>query len=214
MRNTNRNRSNYRGAAFRIIISVLTVILLLATPIAAANTADYTVSTDGKTVSAVLTLDNQNIFYIQNPGIFGDTAVDDITDLKLIRDDGTDVSPINSNGTYTFEKGNYLLTYTAAVDANTIYGKYPAKFDVSVTLPEPYTTGHLILGTVQNNGIITKEGTNTVITYAQTNSAQLTYYDKNREWMLYTFLGIWAVFCIIFLSRYLRLRKKQKIIED
>ena len=214
MRSTNRNRSDYRSTALRIIIAALAVLLLLAAPLAAANTADYIVSADGKTVSAVLTLEDQNVFYIQNSGLFGDSAVENVTNLKLVRDDGTEVTPKNSNGTYTFEKGNYLLTYTAPIDGNTIYGKYPAKFDVTVTLPDPYTTGHLVLGTVQNNGAITKDGTNTIVTYTQTTTAQLTYYDKNREWMLYAFLGIWAILCIIFLARYLKLRKKQLKIED
>jgi len=180
----------------------------------AANTAEYTVSPDGKTISAVVTFENLDNFSIMNPGIFGDTAVSKVTDLTLTKDDGTVVTPKNNNGKYTFDKGNYRLTYTIPLEGNTIYAKYPAKFNVKVTIPKPFTTGHLVLGTAQNGGVITKSGTDTIVTYENTDKTQVVIYENNREMILYIFGAVWAIVCIIVLVRYLKLRKKQIKVDE
>jgi len=212
MPSTNRNRPNHRSVALGIITALI-VLLLLAAPAMAANTAEYTVSPDGKTVSVVQTFENQNTFYILNPGIFGDSAANKVTDLILTRDDGTIVTPKNNNGTYTFDKGNYILSYTVPIEGNTIYAKYPTKFNVKIVIPDPFTTGHLILGTVQNGGQISKSGTDTIVTYTDTEKIQVTIFEKNREGILYVFLAIWAIVCIIVFIRYRNLKNKQIKIE-
>jgi len=213
MQSANRNRSNHRSITVGIV-TALVVLLLLAVPVAAANYAEYTVSPDGKTVSVVATLENQESFDIKNAGIFGDSKIKDVTNLQLLREDGTPVTPKENNGTYTFEKGNYTLTFTAPIENNTIYSKYPAKFNVRIVLPEPYETGHVILGTVQNFGTVSKEGTNTVVTYTDTDKIQVTFYENIRVSILYIFLGIWGAVCLGVLIWYLHLRKKRKIIKQ
>jgi len=213
MQPTNRNRSNHRSITLGIVIAFV-VLLLLAAPAVAANTAEYTVSPDGKTVSVVVTLENQESFDIKNAGLFGDSAIKDVTNLKLVRSDGTVVTPKNNNGTYTFDKGNYTLTYTAPIENYTIYGKYPAKYNVKIIIPAPYDTGHVILGTVQNNGQITKEGTNTVVTYKDTDKVQVTFYENIRVTILYIFLAVWGAVCIGILIWYLHIRKRNRQIKQ
>jgi len=213
MQPTNRNRPDHRSITLGIVIAFV-ALLLLAAPVLAANTAEYTVSPDGKTVSVVVTMENQESFDIKNAGIFGDSAIKDVTNLQLIRDDGTVVTPKNNNGTYTFDKGNYVLSYTAPIENYTIYGKYPAKYNVRIVLPPPYDTGHVILGTVQNYGEVSKEGTNTVVTYTDTDKVQITFYENFRVIILYIFVGVWGAVCLGVLFWYLHMKKKRKQIKQ
>ena len=47
-----------------------------------------------------------------------------------------------------------------------------------------------------------------MVTFENTNTASLTFYDDVREPLLYLFLGIWGVVFVIAGVRYFRLKRK------
>ncbi|MBE6506781.1 MAG: hypothetical protein E7Z72_02490 [Methanocorpusculum parvum] len=205
MRSPNRDRRNNRSTALCAVI-LLTALLLLAVP-AAANTADFRVSENGSVLFAEARFSGSS-YLLVTPGILGeDVALETVNNLVLVSVDGTVVEPKNTKGTLTFPEGDYTLTYDVPISGGFIYAKFPEFYNVTVTLPEPYTTGHLILGTVSSGGVVAKEEGKTVVTFNQTKAASLTFYEDNREPILYAFLAGWLV---VFALAYLRYRKIKK----
>lgn len=207
MRSTNRNRPDYRSTAL-CAVSLALAVLLLAAP-AAANTADFTVAENGSVLYAEAQFFGSS-YLLVSPGILGeDVEAEGVADLLLTAEDGTVVEPKNSKGTLTFPEGNYTLTYSLPISGGFIYVKFSDEYDVTVTLPAPYTTGHLILGTVSSGGVITKEEDKTVVTYNQTKAVSLTFYEDNREPILYAFLAGWLVVLALVYLRYRKIKKNR-----
>lgn len=213
MRTTNRNRPDHRSTALGLI-TVLSILLLLAVPAAAGNTAVYEVAQNGSSYTADVSFTNLDKYYLVTQGFFfglgGDEAISGVSNLTLMNaDSGEAVTPESSKGTLTFPKGNYTLTYTAPVKDGEIYLKYPAAFDVNITMHDPYTTGHMVLGPVDEKGVITKTGSDTTVTYKGIEKISLRIYDKNREYILYGFTGVWILVVLIIFLRYRSLKKRQ-----
>ena len=207
MRSPNRDRSNHRSTSL-CAVSLLIVLLMLAVP-AAANTADFTVSENGSVLFAEARFSGSS-YLLVTPGILGeDVALETVSSLTLVSDDGTVVEPKNTKGTLTFPEGNYTLTYEVPISAGFVYAKFPEFFDVTVTLPKPYTTGNKILGTVSSGGIIKEDAEKTVVTFNQTKVASLTFYEDNREPILYAFLAGWLVVLSLAWMRYRKIKKNR-----
>jgi len=211
MRTPNRNRPHHRSTALGLVILGLTLILLCAAPVAAAdNVAYYTVSQNGSVVYANISFSNLDTFYILTPGILGEeTELTGITGLTLTNETGVAITPKNAKGTYTFPKGNYTLQYTAPVSNNQLYLRYAVPFNVTVYLPDPYITGNFILGQPSKPGVVSTANTTTVVTYAGTKQAVIPFYDKNRPMILGIFAGAWLVIMLIAVWRYRVLKKRQ-----
>ena len=181
---------------------------MLAVP-AAANTADFIVSENGSVLFAEARFSGSS-YLLVTPGILGeDVALETVSGLTLISEDGTVVEPKNTKGTLTFPEGNYTLTYEVPISAGFVYAKFPEFFDVTVTLPKPYTTGNKILGTVSSGGIIKEDAEKTVVTFNQTKVASLTFYEDNREPILYAFLAGWLVVLSLAWMRYRKIKKNR-----
>ena len=207
MRSPNRDRSNHRSTSL-CAVSLLIVLLMLVVP-AAANTADFTVSENGSVLFAEARFSGSS-YLLVTPGILGeDVALETVSSLTLVSDDGTVVEPKNTKGTLTFPEGNYTLTYEVPISAGFVYAKFPEFFDVTVTLPKPYTTGNKILGTVSSGGIIKEDAEKTVVTFNQTKVASLTFYEDNREPILYAFLAGWLVVLSLAWMRYRKIKKNR-----
>ena len=217
MRSTYRNRSNYRSTALGII-TVLLAVLLLAVP-AAGNSAVYEVAENASLYSADISFTNLDRFYLVSPGFLfglgGDEALAGVSDFTLTdAATGEAVTPEEVKGTLTFPKGDYRISYTAPIKDGDIYLKYPDKFDVVVIIPDPYTTGHMVLGPVTEKGAVAKTNLGTTVTYKGIEKTSLHIYDKNREFILYGFFGVWAVVVLILFLRYRSLRKKQMKLDE
>ena len=218
MRSTYRNQSNYRSTAFGLI-TVLLAVLLLAAPAAAGNTAVYEAAENASSYSADISFTNLDKFYLVSPGFFfglgGDEALAGISDLTLTDvSTGEVITPEEVKGTLTFPKGDYTLSYTAPINDGEIYLKYPEKFDVTVIIHDPYTTGHMVLGPVGEKGIVTKTDLQTTVTYTGIEKTSLRIYDKNREFILYGFFGVWAVIVLILFLRHRSIKKKQMKLDE
>ena len=233
MHTTNRDRPDHRSTALRLIgigLIGLAVLFLLAAPAVAddvaagnpvENTAVYTIAEDGKSFSADIYFSDLDTFLIVAEGLFwglgGDAELKGVTDIVLTNTDtGEVVTPKVTNGVLTFPKGNYHLTFTAPIEGglfggNSLYLKYPAKFDVTVYIPDPYTTGHLVLGKINEGGVVSHTDSGTVVTYTGIEKTTVPFYDKSREMLLYVFAGIWVLILIIAIVRYRSLRKRQML---
>jgi len=209
MRSANRDRPNHRSTAC-CIVSILVVLLALFAAPAAANSAVYYVSDDGIVLTVNATLINQSTFLLVKPGFLGEEVALSVDNLTIQNESG--IVEYTQNGkTVSFPAGNYTLNYSVKIENGLVYLKYAEPYNVSVYLPERFQTGHLILGTVSNGGVVSSSDNSSygsMVTFENTNTASLTFYDDVREPILYLFLGIWGVVFIIAGVRYLRLKRK------
>ena len=209
MRPSNRDRPNHRSTAC-CIVSIFVILLALFAAPAAANSAVYYVSDDGTVLTANATLINQSTFLLVKPGFLGEEVALSVDNLTIQNESG--IVEYTQNGkTVSFPAGNYTLNYSVKIENGLVYLKYAEPYNVSVYLPERFQTGHLILGTVSNGGVVSSSDNSSygsMVTFENTNTASLTFYDDVREPILYLFLGIWGVVFIIAGVRYLRLKRK------
>jgi hypothetical protein len=185
------------------------LLALFAAP-AAANSAVYYVSDDGTVLTANATLINQSTFLLVKPGFLGEEVALSVNNLTIQNESG--IVEFTQNGkTVSFPAGNYTLNYSVKIENGLVYLKYVEPYNVSVYLPARFQTGHLILGTVSNGGVVSSSDNSSygsMVTFEDTTTASLTFYDDVREPLLYIFLGIWGVVFIIAGVRYLRLKRK------
>ncbi len=209
MRPANRDRPNHRSTAC-CIVSIFVILLALFAAPAAANSAVYYVSDDGTVLTANAALINQSTFLLVKPGFLGEEVALSVNNLTIQNESG--VVEFTQNGkTVSFPAGNYTLNYSVKIENGLVYLKYAEPYNVSVYLPERFQTGHLILGTVSNGGVVSSSDNSSygsMVTFEDTTTASLTFYDDVREPLLYIFLGIWGVVFIIAGVRYLRLKRK------
>ncbi len=209
MRPSNRDRPNHRSTAC-CILSIFVILLALFAPPAAANSAVYYVSDDVTVLTANVTLINQSTFLLVKPGFLGEEVALSVDNLTIQNESG--IVEYTQNGkTVSFPAGNYTLNYSVKIENGMVYLKYAEPYNVSVYLPERFQTGHLILGKVSNGGVVSSSDNSSygsMVTFENTNTASLTFYDEVREPILYLFLGIWVVVFIIAGVRYLRLKRK------
>ncbi len=205
----NRDRPNHRSTAC-CIVSILVILFALFAVPAAANTATYFVSEDGSVLYANAALINQSEFLLMKPGFLGEDIALTVDNLTIQNETG--VIEYKQDGmTVSFPKGNYTLNYSVKIENNQVYAKYPESYNVTIYLPEKFQTGHLILGTVGSGGVNSPSDNSSygsMVTFGDTKTASLTFYDDVREPLLYIFLGVWAVVFLIVGARYLRLKRK------
>lgn len=209
-----------------ILLALVLALALLIAPVAAVDapflsllknpqvtpvgTADLKLSENGTLVTASASLIDAESYLLVMPGILGeDVALEKVSNLTLINETGVTVEPKNSKGVLTFPKGNYTLTYTFPVVDGYIHQKFPTDYSARVTLPNPYTTGHLIMGTA-GDGVVTKNENSTVVTFNKTKSISIKIYEDNRVPILYLFLAGWVVIFGLAFSRYLRIKKRRE----
>jgi len=209
MRPTNRDRPDHRSTAC-CIVSIFVILLALFAAPAAANSAMYFVSEDGTVLTANATLINQSTFLLVKPGFLGEEVALSVDNLTIQNESGVVEFTLDGK-TVSFPEGNYTLNYSAKIENGLIYLRYEEPYNVSIYLPEKFQTGHLILGTVGSGGVVSPSDNSSygsMVTFENTNTASLTFYDDVREPLLYLFLGIWGVVFVIAGVRYFRLKRK------
>jgi hypothetical protein len=210
MRRTYRNRPDHRSTALCLITGLLLALVLFAGPAFAAdapadtNSAVFLVSEDGRMMNVTAHLVQQSSFTLVKPGIFQDDALVPKS-FSLTDANGNETEYKVAKSKVTFPKGDYTLTYTADISDKTVYAKFPAGYSVNVYLPAKYHTGHPVLGTVSSGGVISpsdKDGYGTMVTYANTKTVEVKFYEQGRDLWLYGFVGVWAVVLLLVYARY------------
>ncbi|HJJ48508.1 MAG TPA: DUF5803 family protein [Methanocorpusculum sp.] len=188
--------------------------MLLAAPVSAdaagANSAEFVVSENGKLLNVTAHLVQQSTFTLVKPGFFQDEALTP-KNFSLTDANGTAVEYKVSKSTVSFPKGDYTLSYTQEISDSTVYAKFPVAYSAKVYLPAKFRTGHPVLGTVSAGGVISgsdKEGFGTMVTYANTKTVDVKFYEQGRDMWLYGFLGVWGVVLLIVYGRYRMYRKR------
>jgi len=171
------------------------------------------VLSNGTSYSASVDLVDVSKYMFADTGILGENIPINVTNVTLIADNGT---PMDFNWTtmwsapsvITFPKGNYTVTYIAPLHDNHLEGNYISPYNVNVTLPGEYDVRNPLLAGMSMGANVTRFPDNTTqVTWNNTTSFDLRFYDQNREELLYMFAEFMIIIAAILLMPFLLMRK-------
>jgi hypothetical protein len=137
--------------------------------------------------------------------ILGENLPVAVTNVTLIADNGTQVdfnwtNPWSAPSSISFPKGNYTVTYIAPLTNNQLQGAYLSPYNVSVTLPAAYDVRNPLLAGLSQGANVTRLADNsTQVSWNQTLSFDLRFYDQAREDLLYLFAEFMVILAAILL---------------
>lgn len=108
-----------------------------------------------------------------------------------------------------FPNGNYTLSFQAPLSDNHFIAVYDRPSRVKVIIPPDFDVRNPALGMVSSGGIITDlPGGATEISWNATRIAEVRFYERGREELLYLFVNFWVIIAIVMLVPFLITRRK------
>src|SRR5208282_5178119 len=188
------------------------LIIFVIAPAGALN-ATYAVLPNATSYAAQVEITDTSTYQFANADLLGENIPVNVTNVSLIADNGT---PVNFNGSaewmapsiITFPKGNYTISYETSLQDNQIQGSFLEPYNVSVFLPVQYDVRNPLLATLSPGANVTRFPDNTTaISWNDTTSFNLRFYDQAREDLLYVFGEFMIILAIILLTPFLLMRK-------
>ena len=208
MRTPDRDR---RGPAIAALCAAL--IIALAVPSAGALNASYQVLPNASSYAAQVDLAGASNYMFADTGLMGENVPITVMNVTLIAGNGT---PVDFNWTtrwsapsvITFPEGNYTVTYIAPLSDNHLEGTFLLPYNVNVTLPDEYDVRNPLLAGLSVGANVTRFPDNsTQVTWNNTMSFDLRFYDQDQEDLLYMFAEFLIVLAVILLMPFLLMRK-------
>ncbi len=160
---------------------------------------------------ASLELENAGQFRFTEPGIIGERVPITVTGVNLTANGSPARFEFASASEIRFVPGNYTVSYLAPVRESHFSGAFDTPYRVEVLLPQDLDVRNPLLGMVSQGGVVnaTPDGSKTV-TWNETRSFELRFYDASQESLLYLFGNIWLMAAIVLLLPFaLTWRRKQ-----
>jgi len=111
-----------------------------------------------------------------------------------------------------FPRGNYTLSFQGPVHDNHFVAVFDQPRQVSVVLPPRYDVRNPALGMVGNGAVVSDLPDGGMkISWNATRTAEIRFYEKEREDLLYLFANFWVVIAIIMLVPFLLTWRKGEI---
>ncbi len=155
---------------------------------------------NGTACSASVELVGAESFRFTEPGVLGERIPVSVTGINVSRE-GSPV-PYESAGQseIRFPTGNYTISYEMPIRGSHLAVLYDQPYQVEVLLPADLDVRNLLLGMVSQGGTVnaSPDGSKTV-TWNETYSAELRFYDANQESLLYLFGNIWLMAAVVLL---------------
>ncbi|MDD1718864.1 MAG: DUF5803 family protein [Methanoregulaceae archaeon] len=210
MRAANRDR---RGPA---LVALCLALVVLAGPVQAV-TAEYRVGSNGTVYNARIEVVEAEKYAFQETGPLGERVPLEVTNVSL---EG-ECSPCTfswtgksgilgvTNDTITFAKGNYTVLFEGQVQDNHLLFTYEQPYRVEILLPEGLRTSNFLLGFVSPGGNVNATGNETLISWNNTRSAEVRFYDSGREELLYLFGNFWIIIAVLLLLPFMLTRRRR-----
>ncbi len=189
---------------------------MLAVPVSALN-ATYQVLPDGTSYDARVDLVNQSSYSFEETGALGEKTAVAVTNISL----AGDCSPCTFNRTgggglfsgaensIEFPRGNYTVLFQGPVKDNHMLLVFDQPYNVSIILPDGLNVKNFLLGYVSSGGQVSSGNNTTMISWKNSKSAEIRFYDRGREELLYLFGNFWIVIAVVLLVPYFLTRRKK-----
>jgi hypothetical protein len=191
------------------IIALCFVILALCVP-ASALTADYTVLPNGTRYAALVEVADADEYFLYDLGILGERIPIQTDDIEVFNENGSVAYESSLSGRITFPQGNYTIRYSGPILDNHLQASFVEPYDIRVHLSEGYDVRNPFLGVVSRGGEVTAENGTVTVSWEETRSMEIRFYDSMREQMLLMFGTLWIALCAIFVMPYLMMRLRDR----
>jgi hypothetical protein len=113
------------------------------------------------------------------------------------------------NTSIHFPQGNYTVRFQGPVKDYHLVLAYSQPYRVEVTLPEGYGVQNFLLGYVAPGGQVSITGNTTTIVWNSTRTADVRFYNREREDLLFLFGNFWIIIAIVLLMPYILTRRRK-----
>jgi hypothetical protein len=191
--------------------------VLAAVPAVSAVSSEYLVYPNGTAYRASIEIENTTRYEFVESGLLGEPSPLTVKDIQL----SGNCSPCNYSVTgpsftsnvqvITFERGNYVVSFTSPVRDNHLQASFKIPYNVSITLPKEFDTRNPLLAGISPGANVTRYPDNTtIIRWNKTQSVDLRFYDSGRETLLYFFLQFMGIIAIVMLFPFILTMKKKQ----
>jgi len=185
----------------------------LVAPSAWALDATYHVLPNATSYAARVDIEDASSYMFADTDMLGENVPITVTNVSLIAENGTAVdfnwtTQWSAPSAITFPEGNYTVAYVAPLHDNQFQGSFLSPYNVSVILPGEYDVRNPLLAGLSPGANVTRFPDNTTqVTWNQTQSFNLRFYDQAREDLLYLFAEFMIILAVILLMPFLLMRK-------
>jgi hypothetical protein len=172
--------------------------------------AEYRILPNGTSYNASVEITDAGRFEFFELGALGERIPQKVGDVRL----AGNCSPCQFNwsgiSSITFAQGNYTVMYMAPLRDYHFQTALDRQYSVNVTLPPEYDVRNPLLAGMSPGALVLREYDNTTtVMWNRTMSADLRFYDENREALLYLFGNFWIMVCIVLLMPFIITMKRK-----
>ena len=188
------------------------MIILCAPPVGALD-ATYQVLPNATSYAARIGITEASDYMFADTDMLGENVPVAVTNVTLIAENGTAAefnwtNSWNAPSSITFPKGNYTVAYIAPLSNNQIQESYLSPYNVTVILPGAYDVRNPFLAGLSQGANVTRLPDNsTQVSWNQTPSFEVRFYDQSREDLLYLFGEFMVILAAILLLPFFLTRK-------
>lgn len=168
---------------------------------AAALTAVYRISEDGRSFSAEVELEDAESYLFYELGLLGERVPVEVREIALeSRDGGCDPCSFTQQGSLIlFERGNYTLHYSQDLHDNHFLAAFDRPYEIVVILPQGFDVRNRLIGSMSPGAEVSEENGSIVLRWNDTRMAECRFYEPFREFLLMVFFTVLGVVAIVLL---------------
>lgn len=185
--------------------------MVLLTAHCGALHAQYRVLPNGTAYVASVEIVDAEQFEFFELGALGERIPQKASNQSITGNCSPCLFKITGTSGITFTKGNYTIFYTAPLRDFHFQAVFEKPYSVNVSLPPEFDVRNpLLAGISPGAAIIGEHDNSTTVRWNKTTAADLRFYDKDREALLYLFGNFWIVIAIVLLLPFVILMKRKE----
>ncbi len=135
-------------------------------------------------------------------GFMGEDVPLAVGEVSLFRENGSAAfnwtRPFGAPSSITFEKGNYTITYVAALRDNDLKAAYQKPYNVTVHLPQEFRVDSPLLAGLSTGANVTRNADNTTtIQWTKSYGFECRFYTQGQQDLLFFFLQFMGIMVFV-----------------
>lgn len=169
-----------------------------------ADVAEFQILPNGTAYTASLALIDATGYEFSEPGFLGEMVPFRPQNVTLAGDCSPCTFTWKGDSAIRFPRGNYTLSFQGPVRDRNFLAFFDRPHRVSVFLPPGFDVRNPALGAVSTGAAVTvlPEG-GLSISWNATRIAEVRFYEKEREELLFLFAQFWVIIALVMLAPFL-----------
>lgn len=183
-----------------------------------ALSATYRIAGNGTSYEAAVEVVNASGYSFEETGALGERVVVAVTNVSLegdcspctfTWDRNRSILDLSPNASIHFQQGNYTVRFQGPVKDLHLVLSFSQPYHIEVTLPEGYRVQNFLLGYISPGGQVSVAGNTTTIAWNSTRTADVRFYNREREDLLFLFGNFWIIIAVVLLMPYILTRRRK-----